>query len=162
MPLRVGYELKRAQYTLRLATDEVARRHDLTTPQYAVLDALGRKPGASGAALARMCFVTPQSMNELLVRLERSGLVERASDPSHGRRLSLTLTPAGASVLSAITVEMEGVQQRMVSALTTQEAKALSSYLRSCADALENWLPRTDANRPVQPTGEAVADRLSR
>jgi DNA-binding MarR family transcriptional regulator len=137
VPSRVGYELKRAQHMLRLATDEVARRHDLSTPQYAVLDALGRDPGLSGAALARACFVTPQSMNELLVRLERSGLVERASDPSHGRRLSYTLTPAGSNVLSMMTGEMESVQAQMISALTPQEADALSSHLRSCADALE-------------------------
>jgi len=137
MPLRVGYELKRAQHMLRLATDEVARRHDVSTPQYAVLDALGRDPGLSGAALARACFVRPQSMNELLVRLEKSGLVERASDPSHGRRLSYTLSLAGASVLGVITGEMEAVQRQMVSALAPEQTLALSGYLRSCADSLE-------------------------
>jgi DNA-binding MarR family transcriptional regulator len=134
---RVGYELKRAQHMLRLATDEVARRHDLSTPQYAVLDALERNPGLSGAALARACFVTPQSMNELLIRLEGSGLVVRASDPLHGRRLSYTLTAEGSHLHGLMTAEMESIQTQMVSALTAQEAEALSSYLRSCADALD-------------------------
>ncbi len=110
--LRVGYELKRAQHTVRRATDEVTRERGLSTPQYAVLDALDRDPGLHGAALARPCFVTPQTMNQLLQRLERAGLVLRASDPTHGRRLVYTLSESGAGLLAAMTASMDAVQRR--------------------------------------------------
>ena len=152
MELRVGYELKRAQYLLRLATDEAARRQGLSTPQYAVLDAIGRDPGRSGAALARACFVTPQSMNELLQRLEKTGLVERAGDPSHGRRLSYTLTKRGRRLLGRLTDDMEAVQRRMVSTLSAEQVEALSAHLRACAAALggPDLLP---AAGPAEPPG---------
>ena len=137
MGLRVGYELTRAQHALRLVPDEVARQHGLSTPQYSALDALGRDPGLHGAALARACFVTPQTMHQLLQRLERGGLISRASEPTHGRRLAYTLTASGTRILAEMTEGMEAVQVQMVSALTWQETEALSGYLRSCAAALE-------------------------
>ena len=84
-------------------------------------------------------------MNELLVRLERSRLVERASDPSHGRRLSYTLTAAGVSARGVMNSEVDAVQRQMVSAVTSQEADALSAYLRSCAVSLENVVIEVDA-----------------
>jgi DNA-binding MarR family transcriptional regulator len=137
MTLRVGYELKRAQYQLRQATDEAARRQGITTPQYAALDVLERSPGLWGAALARACFVTPQAMNELLARLERAGLVTRAGDPSHGRRLRYTLTATGRRRLHALTADMDAVQERMVAGLTPEQVETLSAWLRACAEALE-------------------------
>jgi DNA-binding MarR family transcriptional regulator len=48
---RVGYQLKRAQHLLRLATDAALRPLNLTTPQYAALSAIAEVPGASNAAL---------------------------------------------------------------------------------------------------------------
>ena len=68
---RVGYELKKAQYGLRSRMDEELRGVGLTTPQYAALSALGEEPGASGAGLARRCFVTPQTMNGILTTWSR-------------------------------------------------------------------------------------------
>ena len=137
MGLRVGYELKRAQHALRAATDAVARQQGLTTPQYSALDALGRSPGLHGAALARACFVTPQTMDQLLKRLEVSGLISRASDPAHGRRLPYSLTESGRRVLDVMTEAMDAVQIRMVSGLSAEDVETLSSHLRSCAESLQ-------------------------
>src|SRR3712207_8022525 len=67
---RVGYELKRAQHALRSEMDGALRGVGLTTPQYAALSVLEGEEGISGALLARRCFVTPQTMNGILVNLE--------------------------------------------------------------------------------------------
>ena len=75
---RVGYELKRVQHALRQAMDEALRETGVTTPQYAAMSVLAEEPGLSNARLARRSFVTPQTMNQILARLEASGLVERS------------------------------------------------------------------------------------
>lgn len=72
MERHVGYYLKRAQHALRLAMDAALQRVDLTTPQYAALCALELEPGLSNAALARCCFVTPQTMNMIVVQSENN------------------------------------------------------------------------------------------
>src|SRR5215210_8834606 len=80
---RVGYELKRVQHDLRLYMDAGLRELDVTTPQYAALSVLAEEPGISNAALARRSFVTPQTMNQIMLRLEAAGLVGRRPHPEH-------------------------------------------------------------------------------
>ena len=71
----------------------------LSAPQYAVLASLEAEPGASNAALARRAFVTPQTMQGMLVKLERAGLIARAPDADHGRIQRTELTEAGRNAL---------------------------------------------------------------
>src|SRR6267143_4330952 len=91
----VGYHLKRAQQALRMAMDEGLRAQGLTTPQYAALTHLEADEPLSGAELARRCFVTAQTMNAILVGLERARLVERAPHANHGRVIEARLTKRG-------------------------------------------------------------------
>ncbi len=91
----VGYQLKRAQQALRTAMDEGLRAQGLTTPQYAALTHLEADGPLSGAELARRCFVTAQTINAILVGLERARLVERAPHANHGRVIEARLTKRG-------------------------------------------------------------------
>ncbi|MBA3339347.1 MAG: MarR family transcriptional regulator, partial [Geodermatophilaceae bacterium] len=82
---RIGYIVKRLQQGLRVAADEVLRPLGLTMPQYAALFALTTRPGLSNSELARRCFVTRQTMNDLLAGLQRADLITRAAHPHDGR-----------------------------------------------------------------------------
>ncbi|WP_249781048.1 MarR family transcriptional regulator [Bradyrhizobium sp. dw_78] len=96
---RVGFALKQAQQALRTRLDTGLREIGLTTPQYAVLAFLEVEPGASNAALARRAFVTPQTMQGILVALERSGFIARTPHPEHGRVQTTELTALGRDAL---------------------------------------------------------------
>lgn len=96
----LGYALKRAQHAMRLHMDRQLKDLGLNAPQYSVLASLEAEPGASNARLARRAFVTPQTMQALLVKLEQSGLIERRPDPEHGRILRTELTEKGRSSLA--------------------------------------------------------------
>ena len=133
---RVGYELKRAQHALRLRMDGELRTLGLTTPQYAALSVLREEPGLSGAALARRCFVRPQTMNRVLTNLESSGLVERLPHPEHGRILQARLTGKGEESLSRAHAAVEEVEEQMLSELSEEDRQHLLEALRRCADSL--------------------------
>ena len=133
---RVGYQMKRAQHALRLRMDEALRGLELTTPQYAALSALEGSPGLSGAALARLGFVTPQTMNGIVTKLEAAGLVERRPHPEHGRVLRTFLTERGEGVVSGAHGVIRGVEERMVAGLGEDERRRLLEALRSCAESL--------------------------
>ncbi|MGZ9809831.1 MarR family winged helix-turn-helix transcriptional regulator [Pseudoroseicyclus sp. H15] len=96
----LGYALKRAQQALRLHMDKQLKELKLTAPQYNVLASLEAEPGAPNARLARLAFVTPQTMQSMLVKLERAGFIERTPDEEHGRIQRTQLTQAGRETLA--------------------------------------------------------------
>lgn len=133
----VGYALKRAQHALRLRIDEELKEVELTTPQYAVLSVLEEAPGLSGAALARRSFVTPQTMNVIVTKLERAGLIKRSPHPEHGRVLRAYLTGKGRDLVSGAHEKVEAVEDCMLAGLSQEDRARLAETLNECADALK-------------------------
>ena len=134
---RVGYVLKRLQQALRAAMDEALRQRGLTTPQYAALSALEQVPGLSNAELARRCFVTPQTMNEIVANLEAAGLVTRRRAAADGRVVQTYLAPQGQHLLADGHQAVEAIETRMGSGLSVAERHTLVDGLRRCIAALE-------------------------
>lgn len=132
----VGYELKKVQHSLRLSMDAALKELDVTTPQYAALSVLAEEPGISNATLARRSFVTPQTMNQILVRLEAAGLVERRAHPEHGRVLQAYLTGEGERLRQECARRADAVERRMVAGLSEDERLAFLESLRECSAAL--------------------------
>ncbi len=95
----LGYALKRAQHAMRQHMDRQLKEVGLSAPQYAVLASLEAEPGASNATLARRAFVTPQTMQAMLVKLDRAGLIQRRPDAEHGRIQRTEMTAEGRAAL---------------------------------------------------------------
>jgi DNA-binding MarR family transcriptional regulator len=133
----LGYAIKRAQHALRIAMDRDLRPIGLTTPQYSVLSAIAADPGASNAHLARLAFVTPQSMQEMLANLERAGLISREADPNHGRILRNELTDPGHKLLKRAHAVLGAVGATLVDTVGPAHAAPLASSLIAIASALE-------------------------
>jgi DNA-binding MarR family transcriptional regulator len=72
---------------------------DVTLPETTALVRLDRGGPATSSALAKQEQISPQSMGATLASLEARGLVERRPDPDDGRRILLTVTPAGRNIL---------------------------------------------------------------
>jgi DNA-binding MarR family transcriptional regulator len=147
----VGYQMKRAQHALRLEMDGALRGIGLTTPQYAALSVLEDEAGLSGAALARRCFVTPQTMNQILTNLQGSGMVERRPHPEHGRVLSAYLTRKGAELVARAHGEVGAIEERMLAGLNREERSRLLEALWSCAESLTTgWAGRKPGESAVR------------
>jgi len=142
---RVGYALKQAQQALRAAMDDALRPHGLTTAQYAALAALEEGGALSGAELARRSFVTPQTMTDIVAKLEAAGLVERQPGGADRRVVRLGLTEAGRSRLAGGHAVVEAVEERMLRGFADAERAWLRDALRRCADALAEAPTNTDS-----------------
>jgi DNA-binding MarR family transcriptional regulator len=116
--------------------DKALREVSMTTAQYAALSALEAAPGLSGAELARRSFVTPQTMNVILVNLEAAGLVVRRPHPEHGRVLQAYLTEVGEESLAGAHGLVDAVERRMLDGLSQEDRRRLLEVLRGCADTL--------------------------
>ena len=137
--LRVGFLVKRVQAALRAAMDESFRPLGLSVSQYAILEALVDIPEseATNAAIARRCFITPQSANEMIAAMTESGLISRRSGTGT-RRIKLSLTKRGRDARIAARKLSFAVEERMLSGQTIKERERLAELLARCAYALEN------------------------
>lgn len=132
----VGYVLKQAASALRAAMDAALRPLDLTVPQYACLELLGRRPGLSNAELARGAFVTRQSMNGVLRGLQERDLVTRPATAARGRALPTRLTSTGQRKLRAASAAVRAVEQQMLASLAPAHQRRLCRDLATCTAAL--------------------------
>ena len=132
----LGYAIKYAQHALRLRMDASLRPLGITTPQYSALTAIEAKPGISNAQLARQAFVTPQTMQAILVGLERDGLLVREPDPGHGRVLRSQISPKGAKVLASAHVVVSQIGRTLVQAADEEQSAMLVAALNRAAEAL--------------------------
>lgn len=132
----VGYLIKQSQHALRACMDQQLRRLDLTTSQYALMTAIGETPGSSGAELARLCFITPQSVSGLVNGLLEQKLIERTSSKTHGRVIEVRLSTLGRERLRKAEVRVRALEEIMLVGLTTEQRSSLSSMLRLCVENL--------------------------
>ena len=133
----IGYSLKITQHRLRQRLEAELAGTGVSAAQNAVLLAIGDNPQISNASLARAAFVTPQSMQGMLVTLERDGFILRTPHPEHGRIIMTELTAKGKAAAEAGATASEAVERQMLSGLTIDEAKLLGALLQRCAEALE-------------------------
>jgi DNA-binding MarR family transcriptional regulator len=124
-----GYLVKRAQAAIHVCLEEIVSAYGLGIPQYVVLSLLAETPGLANADLARRAFVTPQSMNEVLKLLESTGLVERRQNPTNARILNAYLTRTGARKRSAVSSQVQELEARLLSGLTSEERQNLNRAL---------------------------------
>jgi DNA-binding MarR family transcriptional regulator len=137
------YRLKRLQQALRNAIERSLAEVKLTGPQYAVLAALESKPGVTSAELARVCFVTAQTMNEIVQGLTVQYLIRR-EEPSHGRAVRLFLSNEGRLMLQKAHSQVTSVEDQALLLLPARDRDRFLLLLDSCASALEEAKPSND------------------
>ena len=133
----VGYLVKRVQQSLRRRCDSALRPSGLSMAQYAVLRALADHPDASASELSRLCFVTRQSLQDLLLTLRSGGFVKDANRPPRGRARSLELTSAGTKRLAAAQTAVMNVESAMIDGISPAARRQLAALLNRCAENLE-------------------------
>jgi DNA-binding MarR family transcriptional regulator len=134
----VGYLVKRVQQSLRRRCDAELRPTGLSMAQYAVLRALADHPDASASELSRLCFVTRQSLQDLLSVMRSAGFVKDANRPLRGRARSLELTAAGTKRLTAAHAAVIGVESAMIDGISPGACRQLAASLTRCAENLES------------------------
>lgn len=118
---------------------------EVTPTQYMLLSLASRRGGLSSADLARRFRVTPQSMNETIVALERKELIIRTEDPEHRKILRIRLSAKGAKLLKRCDRRVDQYEQDLFATLNSAEhaslrvllSKILSQFAQSAAPADE-------------------------
>jgi DNA-binding MarR family transcriptional regulator len=139
----MAYLLRQAQGAVRQALDAAFADAGLTSPQFLVLTLLDAYPGASGAELARVAMLTPQTMNLVVRKLERDKLVARNEHETHGRVLRLALTARGQQKLHECRRRANAVEKRLLALLDPGVEPQLRQWLADVATTLLNSSSKT-------------------
>jgi DNA-binding MarR family transcriptional regulator len=146
----IPHLLKRLQHSFRKAVDEALRlqRIDMSLAHFGTLYMLADEPGVAGAELARRVFVTAQTMNMILRRLEKDGDIERRPFPGNARADSWFITKTGQTRLNLATQVAQGVRARMYSNLAPKDIEQLRGLLERCIAGLEPETEVIEGRRP--------------
>lgn len=128
----------RVDHAVRRQMRRVLSPWDLGVPEFTALSILQRRPGLSNAQMARRTLVTPQSMIEILARLEARGLVVRSSDPNHGRILRSALTTQGAEVVHAAQAEIDRLQDDLLDGLSDEQRRLVHEAMFNAMQRLHD------------------------
>ncbi len=138
---RLGSHLKRAEQALNATKTAVLKPAGVTVAQYSALLHLGANPGISAAALARLCAVTPPTMNTVLKNLQDRGLIERTPHEWHKNVLETRLTEEGRSVLADADARAVRVERALAAEFTDEERATLVGLVGRCVALLEKERP---------------------
>ena len=103
-----------------------------------VLAILKMQPEISQKELSYLLDMRPQSLGELLSKLEKSGYITRTPSENDRRVMNIKLTEAGMNATE--TTEPEFSFDKMFECLSEEEQKNLSSYLDRIIETLESQL----------------------
>jgi len=132
----LGYLVRQASGLIRLAMERALADLEVTPPQFTVLTMIVAYPGLSGADLARLTFLTPQTINVIVRNLQRAGAIEKTAHAGHGRILQLTVTARGMALLKRCRTRVVEVETRLAELLGREEERTVRRWLSRVADEL--------------------------
>ena len=133
----LAYLLRQAQAAARLAMERALADLGVTPPQFVVLTMLRAYPGLSGADLARVAVLTPQTVGVIIRNLERDGAIRKTPHPVHGRVLQWSLTRRGGTLLDKCRRRAVALERRLVAGLGTRSEVTIRRWLSKIAADLQ-------------------------
>jgi DNA-binding MarR family transcriptional regulator len=132
-----GYLLRQAAAAARLRLERALAELGATPPQFLVLTMLKAYPGLSGADLARVAMLTPQTVGVIIGNLERDGAIRKTPHPVHGRALQWSLTRRGLTLLEKCRRPALALERRLAAGLSAREERAVRRWLSKIALTLQ-------------------------
>lgn len=125
----IGYLLRQAGAAHRLRMERALADLAVTLPQFSVLTMLVAYPGASGADLARLSLLTPQTMSVIVSNLERNGAVSRRPHAVHGRIQHIEVTAAGRRLLAKCRARVKAVEENLLAGISRGDEQMIRRWL---------------------------------
>jgi DNA-binding MarR family transcriptional regulator len=120
----------------RVVLDEELQPLGITTSQLRMLWSVAENPGISGAKMARLCSVTPQSGQATLAMMEAQGWVRRRPSEASDRVLVAQLTGKGERILLKARKIAQALDSRLWIGIGERDLAGLDAALQSAVKTL--------------------------
>jgi DNA-binding MarR family transcriptional regulator len=138
------YLLAQANGAVRLALERAFADVDVTLPQFSVLTMVHAYPGVSGAELARLTLLTPQTINLIVKNLERDGLIVKTPDGVHGRIIHIEITDKGRQLRQKCRSRADRMEKLLVDDLSDVEQRTIRKWLVRVTQSLHERMADAD------------------
>jgi DNA-binding MarR family transcriptional regulator len=158
-PIAVINRLERLQSYVRAEVATLFERFGLTGPSFAVIATLrraGQPYQLSQRALMDALQLSAGTISVRIDRLERDGHVERLADPHDQRGVLVRLTEAGEQLFDQVAPLHLANEERLLSALNTQQREQLATLLRILLLSFDPIAPE-DPHHPSRWMGASLA-----
>jgi DNA-binding MarR family transcriptional regulator len=125
----LGYLLRQAHASSRLAMERALADLGVTSPQFMVLTLLVAYPGMSSADLARLAFLTPQTVSVIVANLEKREAIARRPHAVHGRIQLIEVSESGRALLAACRERVRRLEARLREGLSEADEQAIRRWL---------------------------------
>jgi DNA-binding MarR family transcriptional regulator len=128
--------LKSVLQGYRVRLDEELQPLGITTAQLRMLWTVELNPDVSGAEIARLCSVTPQTGQALLAKMEAHGWIRRRPSAESERVLVAELTASGRRVLLRARETAEHLDKELWAGMDARELAVLDRALGDAVSRL--------------------------
>lgn len=135
----LSYMIARVDRIVSKLLTERLKDLDITLPQFTALSVLAAKGSLSNAKLAERSFIKPQSTNKILQDLLLQGWIDKQSDPSHGRRILIHVTPLGFEKLNECSAIVKELEDQMLEGVDINLAFLIRNNLELMANNLQKF-----------------------
>jgi DNA-binding MarR family transcriptional regulator len=151
-----GHLVRRVQQIANaIFTEEVTDR-ELTPPQFALLVALHRSPGADQISLSREVGIDRSTVADVVGRLRARGLVSRSRDARDARRNTVRLTGQGTELVETLAPKVLNAQERLLAPLDGAERAELLRLLTKVVIAHDDRFEELLATGGASTDGEGA------
>lgn len=135
----LGFIVAKTNYYMKSYFNKLIKDSELniTTEQWAILNAVYRNPGASQTDLARACLKDKTNVTRILDLLVKKEYVIRTIDSNDRRVYSIVLTDLGESVLEQLVNIADTANKAFITALNQQEYAELVRTLKTITCSIE-------------------------
>ncbi len=122
----------RAAERFKRALSALFRSYQLSFPQYNILRVLDASTDGRSriTEVSRIMLVPGANITGLAKRLEKSGFIQRKSDPKDERVTLLEITPPGKKSLAEIEMKRDQLLEKMLKGFLAKEKKELLDMVR--------------------------------
>ena len=141
---QVGHLLRRAYQRHTALFQRIIPDSQLTVAQFVVLCALRDHTGSSMNDIVKVTVIDQATIRGVIDRLKTRGLLRVDADPTDGRKVVLSLTPAGLRVVDDTVPSAEVITEHTFGTLNEAERVALLFLLRKMCET-EPAVPDTSS-----------------
>ena len=125
----LAYLLRQASAAVRLKLERSFAEFDVTLPQFSVLTMIAAYQPVSGADLARLTLLTPQTINVITRNLAKRGAITKQPDAIHGRIIRLQITDVGRRLLRSCKSRSDRIGAGLTTTLSAAEERIVRGWL---------------------------------
>ena len=133
---KLALGLRAAYLTMHRRANVVFSRFGLTADQFVLLTALAGGGGVTQKELARLTHSDPNTISEMLGRLERRGLIRREHRADDGRALRVSLTEDGGAAQRRATEGAAAFCEALAGLVPPDEGETLLGHLNRIASGM--------------------------